>query len=210
MSFLSRLLLPASLMLSLTWWQAVVPVGARPIQLDPQQTRALKLHFAGALENDPAMPGPGALVSGFERSTLVSTPAGQTWFMPLHVHYSGLSNKYCRLATAKLSTESPMLIALPTRALYDHCIRINGQFIIDVNDDGQPDVVQSIQVKSNRGNFNVTQAIVYLSVPGEEKYCYSATASSLLKPVDLRSSTAISAVIKRNKETASPQVLVCQ
>jgi hypothetical protein len=201
-----------SMLLNLLCLNAVAaPKSPHPAEkLDARQRQALTSSLVDMLEKDPLLPGPTVIVSGLERSTMNTGAAGSVWLVPLQIRYQSVSNRYCRLATTDPTLGATAIVPLPPQALHDTCMRVNAQFVVDMNGDGQADVVQSIQIKSNRGNFSLTEAVVYLSTQDSRAYCYSAIASGLLTPSDLRSASAIAAAVSRSKENPNQQKLTCE
>lgn len=116
---------------------------------------------------------------------------------PVAVHFRGVTNSYCRLLTAKDGTGALALIKLPAQANFDDCRGIDQIRYLDLNGDGQLDVIEMVDVNSNAGSGVVSTALVYLSSPAHPGgYCYSAAASRRLAPADLKSDASVLKVLK--------------
>jgi hypothetical protein len=90
------------------------------------------------------------------------------------------------------------------------CRKISTQLLVDANGSGPHDVVPAVLIQSNRANFEVTEALVYLSDPHSESgYCYSAQASRELVPENLLSAEAASAALRQARVRLGLQAFAC-
>jgi len=96
---------------------------------------------------------------------------------PTRLKFSGAANVRCSLVTLSADLSTPHLID-GSRALWDTCRHVDTVVYADANGTGATDVVEIMQVPSNRYALDVAVAVVYLreeqSVGG---YCYSEKAS---------------------------------
>ena len=142
--------------------------------------------------------------------TNVTGSGSGTWLLPVHVRYKTASNKYCRLAVSDENMLQTRLVPLPTAALHDTCSRISAQLLVDANGTGPRDVVQTVSIRSNRANFDLTEALVYLAdSQSDSGYCYSSQASRELAPESLRSAIVASAVLKQARARLGVQAFSC-
>ena len=174
----------------------------------------LRKHLANSLvtqlERDPQLPGAGPVVTGPERSVQVSMGSSGAWLTPVQVSYKALSNKYCMLAVSDDSMQQIRLVPLPVAALHDTCSRIRTQLLVDANGTGLRDVVQAVQIRSNRAGFEVTEALVYLADPrAKAGYCYSAAASRELSVESLRSAHAASNALRQARARLGLNAFAC-
>jgi hypothetical protein len=176
---------------------------------------SLRKHLTDAvveqLEQDGRLPGPGPIVAGQERSVRVSSGNGGVWLAPVQVRYRNLSNKYCRLAVLDETSRRTMLVPLPITALNDTCSKINRQLIVNANGTPASDVVQSVQIHSNRADHEISEALVYLADPlSESGYCYSAQASRELTPENMRSVSSANAALKQARARLGIPTFRCE
>lgn len=179
-----------------------------------RQNAAVRLQLANdlvaQLEQESQLPGPGPVVTGTERSVRVSAGKSTAWLTPVQVRYRSLSNRYCLLAVSDEETKQTRLVPLPAAALRDTCRKISAQFLVDANGSGPHDVVQAVQIQSNRGNFEVTEALVYLSDSlSDSGYCYSSQASRELAPEHLFSAKAASAALSEARVRLGLKAFAC-
>ena len=179
-------------------------------KLSDAEQKALVATLIARLGRDESMPGPSPMVFGVERAHRIGDDRAGGWIAPLHVRYKEFRNKYCLLAVADASLSNVKVVGLPPTALHDTCSGFVAQFIVDANGDGHQDVVHAIQIKSNRVNSNVTEALVYLAdAKVDGGYCFSAQASSQLSPADLRSAATASASLGRARTRLGIERFVC-
>ena len=180
-------------------------------KLDGAEQKALVATLISRLEKDESMPGPSPMVFGVERARRIGDSRASGWITPLHVRYKAFSNKYCLLAVADDSLSNVKIVRLPPTALHDTCSGFVAQFVVDANGDGHQDVVHGVQIKSNRVNSNVTEALVYLvDAKADAGYCFSAQASSQLSPADLKSAATASASLGRARTRLGIKRFVCE
>ena len=180
-------------------------------KLGAVEQKALVATLISRLERDESMPGPSPIVFGVERAHRIGDKRASGWIAPLHVRYKAFSNKYCLLAVADAALSDVKVVRLPPIALHDTCSGFVAQFVVDANGDGHQDVVHGIQIKSNRVNSNVTEALVYLAdAKVDAGYCFSAEASRQLSPADLKSAATVSASLGRARKRLGIKSFVCE
>ena len=179
-------------------------------KLVPALRSQLGVALVKQLEQDKQLPGQGQIVSGEDRSIRASSGGRGIWLTPVQVRYKSLSNSYCRLAVSDENVENTRLVPLPPTELNDSCIKVSAQFVVDANGTGATDVVQSVRIRSNRGTYEVSEALVYLAHPQSASgYCFSAQASRELAPASLRTAQAINAALKDSRARLGLQEYSC-
>ena len=185
----------------------VVPSG----KLSPSLRKQLTAALVDQLEQDAHLPGLGPVVAGEARSVRVNSGKGGVWLTPVQVRYKNLSNKYCRLAVLDETSRRTWLVPLPETALNDTCSKINKQLLVNANGTRDTDVVQSVQIHSNRADHQVSEALVYLADPmSESGYCYSAQASRELTPENMGSVSLANAALKQARARLGITTFGCE
>lgn len=203
-------------LLSLLFAASTAQADALPKQvpssgkLVPALRSQLGVALVKQLEQDEQLPGHGPVVSGQDRSMRASSGGRRIWLTPVQVRYKSLSNSYCRLAVSDEGMENTRLVPLPPTELNDSCIKVSSQFVVDANGTGATDVVQSVRIRSNRGTYEVSEALVYLAHPQSASgYCFSSQASRELTPESLRTAQAINAALKDSRARLGLQEYSC-
>lgn len=121
--------------------------------------------------------------------------------VPITIRYVHLSNSYCRLITISKDFQRFDLVQISPEANFDNCKSISAMFYLDINGDRRVDIVQGLNINSNRYDTNVMVPIVYLSDETTEGgYCFSDLASRELKPLDLTTAERTEEALKAAKQ----------
>ncbi|MFT3721146.1 hypothetical protein [Pseudorhodoferax sp.] len=173
----------------------------RPIPRSDPPNTILRKQFTEVvtrkLQSDRRLPGQFPLISGYKHSARVLAGGRTLWLAPLQVRYASLSNRYCRLAVMDERTREINLAPLPSSAMHDTCSEISAQWLVDANGSGAVDIVQLVHIQSNRGDFLISEPLVYLYDPQSEVgYCYSSEASRELSQRTMHSRDAASSALK--------------
>lgn len=157
---------------------------AQVTQVQQQRSGSFALLF-GLSEPDPVPPSVGT------RLRWSGAQGGNRLLVPVRITFKNLSNSYCRLATLSADLKNIAAVPLAQQVNFDDCKSAQTRYL-DLNGDGALDVVQALDVNSNRYEATITVPIVYLSTAATESgYCYSEKISSQLEPIDLVSDTAL-------------------
>ena len=112
--------------------------------------------------------------------------------------YPGARYAYCRLVTVSAdfaSAEVADANAMP------YCLGISHAVFVDVNGDGELDVVASLRVQSNRYDAVLEAPGVFLSDSSAPSgYCFSQQASDHLNPDDLATGERARASLERERK----------
>lgn len=139
-----------------------------------------------------------------------SAPEGGTLLAPILVRFPGEPSGYCRLATLSTNLKVSTLVKTPEEVNSPDCKGFRDLHYMDVNGDGQLDVIASMNIKSNSFDGYVDVPIVYLSLAGQPGgYCYSADASSALQPVSMTSDDKIKKALDREKQRRGVKEFKC-
>lgn len=181
-----------------------------PTKLNTTFRNTVEVALIKVFERDENLPGVGVIVSGQEQASRPISGNPSSWLMPIHVRYKSLTNSYCRLAIFDDKEETVRVVPLPLPALNDRCMKIDAQLIIDANGTGATDVVQSVRIRSNRGAYEILQAVVYLAHPQSESgYCFSTQASRELSPKDQLTASKANATLKSARSRLGVQEFSC-
>ena len=179
-------------------------VAAAPqlFKASPQDIREASKHLSSVLKDQLEMPEQG-IVSVEKKAQIYWSAgvAGKIILLPINIRYSEMNNAYCRLVLISENLKDAKMVDLPTQANFDDCLGVADLQYLDINGDGYLDVVESVRIKSNVGNFEVTEQLVYLSneTPGTG-YCYSEQASHQLEPLDMTSAEKIVLTLEKQKK----------
>lgn len=170
-------------------------VCAQPVakMATPEEVRQANRSLPSAFANQDDFPDAPVLLVKLEKRLYWSGPdGGRLLLLPATVHFRGVTNSYCRLATMSEDFKDVKLVGLPPQANFDDCTGVTDIRYVDVNGDGLLDVVEGVRTKSNTYPAQVATALVYLSITnGGPSYCYSDAASRQLSPADLRSEESV-------------------
>jgi hypothetical protein len=196
---------------------ACIPIAALASIQSTTTTRSLskanQIKISGRLaeifDKGPLNAEPSPTVRGVERSVL-SAGDGAKWLSPVTVSYKTISNKYCRLAASDINLTTTKVVPLPPSALYDSCLKLMTQYIVDANGDGRQDVAHLVLVKSNRADFAVNEILVYLAGASTETgYCYSAQASRQLSQLSMRSARVANKALREARKRLAIERFAC-
>jgi hypothetical protein len=183
---------------------------------DVQPVRKQDLTWAAsmiisALKNRPEMQaGRPLVVEPRESFRWSSTREDKRLLASVNVHFSGLRSSYCRLVAIQSKQLRAEVVPLPQSATYDACIKISRVLYVDLNGDGVLDVIQALDVKSNRYYATVDIPVVYLSSDGSKSgYCYSEWASEHLPPVYLWTTASVQQKLLDEMKRMSVSKLEC-
>jgi hypothetical protein len=102
------------------------------------------------------------------------------------------------------------LVKIPEDVNSPDCKGFRDLHHMDVNGDGQLDVIASMTIKSNSFDGYVDVPVVYLSRAGQPGgYCYSAEASSALEPLSMTSDDKIQKALDREKQRRGEKEFKC-
>lgn len=168
-------------------------------------TTRLSTILAGRQEFADAMTATTA-----QRTLYWSRQDGGTLLVPTFVRFPGATSGYCRLVTLAANSRHPVLIDVPEDVNSPECKGFRDFHYIDVNGDGQPDVVMSITVRSNSFDGYVDVPVVYLSraeKPGD--YCYSSAAAAALEPLEMTSDEKVRKAFERERRRRGQREFTC-
>lgn len=167
----------------------------------------MKVRAAGVFKDRDDFPD-GPIASLKEDQPLYwSAAEGGRLLALVTVRFKGVSNSYCRLVTLENEKATPVLIDAPQDVNSDACRGFRDVYYLDVNEDGELDIVAIMNVKANSFDGYVDQPVVYLSNADRKGgYCYSASASRNMKPAQMVSTKKVSqALILERKRLGIPQ-----
>lgn len=170
---------------------------------DADEVREVHSRIASIFANLDDFPEAPVSVAKLEKKLYWSGVGAHAILLaPVVVHFRGLTNSYCRLVTLKAESKQLTLVQLPAQANFDDCSGIDQIRYVDVNDDGLLDVIETVKVKSNVHDAQVSSALVYLSSsksPGG--YCYATAASRQLAPIDLKNDASVMKALRRSGQS---------
>ena len=156
-----------------------------PTKLNTTFRNMVEVALIKVFERDENLPGVGVIVSGQEQASRPISGNPSSWLMPIHVRYKSLTNSYCRLAIFDDKEETVRVVPLPLPAL-------------------------NVRIRSNRGAYEILQAVVYLAHPQSESgYCFSTQASRELSPKDQLTASKANATLKSARSRLGVQEFSC-
>lgn len=199
----------ALLLVSCIGSAAEQPTPVAPRTATPAQLKEVDKRLAGILAGRDDF-AEGMSASRDKKQAYWSSPEGGRLLVPTYVRFKGEKSGYCRLTTLTADLQSAELIGLPEEPNAPDCQGFRDLHYMDVNSDGQLDVISSSTIKSNTFDGNIDLPVVYVSnreQPGG--YCYSSDASAALAPVDMVSDSKIKAALERNKRRLGLKEFKC-
>ena len=144
----------------------------------PAEIATARPRLAAALDDyRDVLPEGSPAIAAAAPARWSSTAADRLLLVPIRVKFSGAANVLCGLVTLSADLSTPHLID-GSRAPWDTCKHVDAVIHADANGTSASDVIEILQVPSNRYSVDVAVAVVYLrdehSVGG---YCYSEKAS---------------------------------
>ena len=144
----------------------------------PAEMATARTHLSAALDDHrDVLPEAPLSIKVIGTARWSGTAPGRLLLVPIRVTSSGAANGLCGLVTLSTDLSAAHLVD-GSRAPWDLCKRIDAVVYADANGSGASDVVEILEVPSNRYRVDVAVAVVYLrdehSAGG---YCYSEQAS---------------------------------
>lgn len=144
----------------------------------PAEMAAARTHLSTALDDHrDVLPEALLAIKVIGPARWSSTSSDRLLLMPIRAASSGTANALCGLVTLSADLSTAHLVD-GSRTPWDTCRHVDAVVYVDANGTGATDVVEILQVPSNRYRVDVAVAMVYLrderSAGG---YCYSEKAS---------------------------------
>ncbi|MDO8650690.1 MAG: hypothetical protein Q7R66_00665 [Undibacterium sp.] len=133
---------------------------------------------------------------------------------PFRLSYAGSTNAFCKLAVKNLKKNKLDIVSAPTKSELDQCEGLSKPVVVDLNNDSFPDFIFKTQTKSNKGNFEVAQYLVFLSTNTSTElangsYCYSTSISQFLSEEIPFKATQIYLAIKKENNRRKTEIQKC-
>jgi hypothetical protein len=133
---------------------------------------------------------------------------------PFRLSYAGSMNAYCKLAVKNLKTNKLDIVSAPEKSELDQCGGLSKPVVVDLNNDNFPDFIFKTQTKSNKGNFEVAQYLVFLSTnismeSTNSRFCYSTSVSQFLSEEIPFNATQIHLAIRKESNRRKIEIATC-
>jgi hypothetical protein len=134
--------------------------------------------------------------------------------LPYRLSYTNSLNAYCRLAIKNLRSNKITIVSAPTKSELDQCPGLSAPVMVDLNNDKFPDFVFKTKTKSNKGDFQVAQYLVFLSVGNsndmtELTYCHSTSISEFLSEEIPFTASKIYSAVKKETDRRKMEIQKC-
>ncbi|MFK3737257.1 hypothetical protein [Massilia sp. TN1-12] len=185
------------------------PASVAPRMATSAQLTAVEKSLAGLLAGREDF-ADGMSAIAYKQHVAWSSSEGGRLLVPTYVRFKGEKSGYCRLTTLSDDVQSVELISISEEPNAPDCRGFRTLRYLDVNGDGQLDVISSSTIKSNTFDGNIELPVVYVS-NGEQPggYCYSGSASAALAPSDMVSDGKIKAALERHQRRLGLAEFTC-